>query len=387
MSRIALLFCACIGLHPEASQSHEDVSPEQFARLLKSCYDPIKSLAFIHEGETQYIGAASDRSAGLKINGRFQGTYIYKRRNLVYHDLYFQPIDPHRPMLHITRALRGSTLEEVRAAPDWPGSDNRLATSPGGALSFNGPNSPEHLLLLGQVLEMLDDPRAFGYEFQGWESIDGHNCLRVKLDLAWHSGSDTKDFRIFWFDLDRGGHAVRVEHYIGPNLLVRIDGMQFARVPSRDGTLHWIPIRSEFTSFLGKGGSFSTEPLIRETHELVRGTALINEDFPDTLFTASRRAGLPRNRELEKLNREYQRMQIASDYNRKPKPPLSRNDPAAVEQRLSRLLVDADRRATMILAASSSRSIWNWPTLMQIALIGLGIVTLVGVAVYRRKYA
>ena len=249
---------------------------------------------------------------------------------------------------------------------------------------------------MGQTLNGSPSPQSFtyywyfqafatlggglpGYEFLGWEEVAGHRCLKVKLGIA--PGVDTVDIHdIFWIDVARGGHPLKVESYYKGNLLYRVAPIELSRVNAADGHPVWFPVKGEVNVFGTIGGEFDQYPTARETYGVVMGSLQLNIDLPDSVFVVHTK---PR-RQIGNSTALRSEHPVEA---RQPKVERLKTDPASVEARLNAQMAEADRQAKEIEASSPARASWGATGAAQavLALLGVVLIGSGGVWMWRRS--
>ncbi len=139
----------------------------------------------------------------------------------------------------------------------------------------------------------------------------------------------------------------------------------------------WFPVHGEHESF-ATGDRFLTEPVSRETYDVVRGSLVFNQDLPDARFSLD--WDERKSSELDPWRREFREEQSHA----KPKP-APRTDPAGVEQDLNQRLAEADEQARRLEATPPSRRIWNNTTRAQAGIAILSIGALAATILIKRR--
>jgi hypothetical protein len=153
---------------------------------------------------------------------------------------------------------------------------------------------------------------------------------------------------------------------------MRTAGIELERLPLADGRERWFPVRGVtfVYPFIGRG--YVDRPVGYETYKVLRGTVRFNQNLPDAFFSLDWKGALPEDEGLAVLRHEFR------------KPPM-RRDPAGIKQHLEKALVEADQQSRHLEAASLARESWSWTTVGQAGFAALGVVTLLGVGLWRRK--
>ena len=124
---------------------------------------------------------------------------------------------------------------------------------------------------------------------------------------------------------------------VGENMWYRISNVKLGQFRVGRDQMAWFPVHGELDSF-ASGDRFLTEPVSRETYDVVRGSLVFNQDLPDARFSLD--WDERKSSSLDPWQQEFREKQSHA----KPKP-AHRTDPAGVEQDLNRRLAEADEQA------------------------------------------
>jgi MYXO-CTERM domain-containing protein len=237
---------------------------------------------------------------------------------------------------------------------------------------FNGPpamffkaGSPKRILFLW-FFHTQFEPTNQGYRFLGWETVDGHRCLKVQLNDVPGSPAPGYVFYRFWIDLERGGHPLKYEMVVNSEVRARIDGIKLERVEPPAQPPVWMPVTATVETFLW-GEKHYSYPLFRETYRMINGTLQVNRKPADSEFVARPKAEPPVNAKLLTFRSEYER-------------PF-RTDPVSVQNRLDALLKEADAMSAQLDASAPAHAgqspIWARTVVVGgVGLVSLGLFTL-----------
>jgi hypothetical protein len=355
-----------------AQSVSSEVDAAQFARLTQGLLSRFQDVTLVYEGGLLRTDNEDERMT-------YQGLYSFRSDGATLLDLYSRPADLSKMHNRRINAILNKKLNALYQVPDR--GYTQPDTSGGGAGVLNFPTSPERILYLW-YLQTLGDPDAYGYEFQGWEYVDGHRCLRAQLSVIakrkWGTWRGDKPYIRLWIDVERGGHPLKVEFLRGSNLYMRSDKIQLGREALPDGTMAWFPLSGETNSFTTPsktgGDEYHSSPVYRETYAVVDGSVRLNQGLPDTYFTVDRKNATFADREMTRLKQELDAT---------PQPPPMRTDPASVKQRIGKLLAEADRQSRRLEASSAARQAWGMATFIQYLSGSIGFLLLLGAAIWR----
>ncbi|RUL88243.1 LolA-like protein [Tautonia sociabilis] len=355
MHAILIALAAC-GQSPEL-----DADP--FLRVIRGLHDDIADVSLVYEAviEVRGPGQSADRD-------EIQGTYVYRSDGASVIDSFTHSSAAGAAFTHRRYALLEGRLEETYDSPDLMGVPLPVITGSGSGGVLNMPGSPHRILYLWYFAPS-ENLTMEGFENLGWEEIDGHRCLHVRLQR--HPGSRTTSIS-FWIDLERGGHPLRMEMHDDGKLLSRVDQIRLNSF-NVNGTEYWLPVHGVQETYWD-GKTYHDEPTVRETYDVVRSSVRFNQNPPDHIFTAEGAPKKPADPGLRALDDDFQR-QVAQAKSA----PMPRTDPDSVQENLDRRLAEAERQAEMVEASSAARRVWGPGRLSRIGLAVFGIVA-IGVA-------
>lgn len=342
--------------------------------LLGRYHASFQDVTFLHEGTMVKGGEDTSNSADVI---RFQSYYAYRNDGATLLDVFANGRGD-RPDTRTVRSILNGRLEIFDASPDYlpPVRDRAPDAGHGGPGSLAGQDSPERIFLAWYFLT-LGDPAEHDVEVQGWEEVEGHRCLKVRmlghpkpLLKGWTGGLP---FVKLWIDLERDGYPLRVELYSGDDLEVRteISRLECHNLP--DGRPFWLPAEGSTSTYVGgssQGGMIrSKEPLYIETHKILKDTVKFNQGLKDDFFSTKRHALVASDEDLRKLQREHPK---------KPMPPTKSysSDPESIQKRLDEALAEADRQAQRLETSSAARAGFGWSTALYVGLAVAGLLML-----------
>jgi len=223
----------------------------------------------------------------------------------------------------------------------------------------------------------MGDPSALNYADLGWDFIDGHRCLKVRLDAGPGPPNKEKPHYLFWIDMERGCHPLRVEFYLQPpDLESRVHEIRLTGQHVPGGKTLCVPAVGTKETFSLVPGKYEKEPAFREKCSLVEGTLRVNSGFPDSIFSLRRKDEHKQSNLL--LVKQFEHLYENS-------PPPERSDPESVEKRLKEQLIQADQDAKMVEATSPARETWNSTLIFQVLLFSVGVILITWTLVLLRR--
>lgn len=365
----SLCLVACLTSAPPQSR-HLDV--HQFMALMKQLHADFKDVVFIYEGGWEFVGAGSrDAGASEEEGADYQGTYAYRTDGAMFLDTYKRWPQRDRPLLRTTAAVLHGRTEETDRVADTK--EEAIRTHDTASLGeFDRPDSAQRIFLLWWF-QHLTDVDMMNFKYHGEETIDGHRCLRVELDLFPGVTDPQRTRQTFWVDVNRGGHPIQVEERRGGDLLARTR-ILLKEVPRADGGMMWFPINGTAEFFLS-GDKVSGSVQVRETYGVVVSSLRINSGLPDSAFSIDWNGGYPDTAALAEFKRQF------ASYKR---PPPERTDYAGVQERLDESLKTADAQSKALEASAPSREPWSLTTTLQLV-FGIGGFILLLAAIFHAR--
>ncbi len=365
---MAVTLLALFGGLAIAQAPAPEVGPDQFLRLMRGLHAEYRDVAFIYEGTYSHLdhGLTGERAT---VKSSYQGYFAARDDGAALYDVFIREADdPEGIVLRNTYAILDGAMVRLGRTVGQRAGVPEEGKAGGGVL---GQSMSAGRLNRTWYFQALEDPAALHYEFQGWEEVDGHRCLRVQLDYMQMPGPMLPERHVlrFWIDMERGGHPLKVEHWQGETLWYRTDDVRLDQVPTADRKTVWLPVKGRTQQFTDSDLKQVDEPVARETYSVAFGTARINAGLPDEVFSVNWKGGLPDSAELKRL--------------RETPAPAPRNDPQGVQERLDATLAKADAQADRLEASSAARETWDAGSLWSIGLAAFGILLIGGIVVYR----
>ena len=320
----------------------DEVNREQFFRLLTSSYENYEDVSFVFEGESRRVSRepVDPDMPGFQ-DYKFQGAYAYREGGETLLELY-RTLDDGSPYQYTKESMLDWEIYKTDQIPDRDTSAEYLDHWHGGPGSLSMPPSPESYVQI-PYFDRFDDDGEFGYQFLGWEEVDGHRCLHVEIDGSPNNPNPGHAGRNYWFDIQRGVHPLKIETYNGGVLTKRVHGIRLEEFRADDGRRLWLPVTAKVDVF-----DIDGRPVTEETNTLVAGSTRINQGLTNDVF----RIELQTDRTLSNAKLEGPRRQFLD---RQIDPPV-RTDPESVERRLNEQLEAAEAQAEQLDASQSARA-------------------------------
>lgn len=347
------------------SSSGEPVSAEQFLNILRAEYAKIHDFAFVFEGERRFVGPVSQDGKPKPPLGRFfQGTFQYRDDESYFLDMYKREGKADASS-HTMMTLQKRD-HQVALSPDYHGRRRRILHRQLNADEFYVASSPLEYVHITYLMAFRTT-KDFDYEFEGWEQIDGHTCLRVLVDRN-PGVTTTKPIRRYWFDVKRTMQPIRVHVLYDKKMSKSVENVVLTEVRSGSDAV-WMPVSAEIKEFTWMG-EYHDSPVIEETNYVVNGSLRVNQGLRDEIFDLERSQALGPN---------------AVSPSRKQVDSRVRTDPAGVKEELDRRLAAANEQATMLDASKDAAAENAIATYAPYVLGCAGVVVLVSIGIIRMR--
>jgi len=357
----------------------------QFAAIVKERSAPLKSLAFVYEGRMEWVGPGNLVERPGTFDQEYQGAFLYRSDGAALFDLYMRRATPTAEVRRRKMSVLHGRLEDAtRSTAGSPFSDpaRDVRVGPRTIESFSKTDSPRDLLMTTWDLSFTGDQlRSVNFLAEGWEEVDGRNCLKVRLDLSLNDDRRERDFRRYWVDLERNAQVLRMEYYQDKKTITRVDITAIVARKLPDGSAFWLPVRSVRRSF-DDGDRIFGEPLYERSMAIVEGSLQLNPDLPDALFSVARASALPLPGELERIEKGAKsgKLRLQFESQPTPKPEPLKTDPVSVRGRIDKHLAEANRQSKELEASSPARRSWDGAMALQLGFAAAGVALLGGVA-------
>lgn len=356
-------------------QGSSGVGPDQFSRIVKAAYSDIHDCTFLYEGGVERVASPGiTEQYRAKWRCRFQGSYTWRDDGSIFLDCLRESGSIPTPSRD-TFSISGDKTFLRSRAPDRRRADS-FSVQPRNPWIITASLQSPHAVSWFWYYHWLPDPKTLNYVDLGWEAIHGRRCLKLQVDIgpAPPEANNSK-FR-FWIDLERGAQPLRIERLIKPpKVASRID-LKLESFPIAGGKRVWLPVSGVKESFLRKD-EYVSDPVFRETYDVIRSTIRLNDHVPDSFFSV-KKPDLGAGADPLGLKLEFDEEWAKS-------PPPERTDPKSVEERLAKQLAEADRQSKMIDASSPAREFWSTTLLVQLGLFTVGALLISWFIVVMRR--
>ncbi len=361
------------------------LSDKQLLDLIREKQAPAKSMAFVYEGHMRWLGDARQKVEVERFGEEFQGTFFYRGSKTATYDLYVHRTSQVGGVVRKKAALLNERLEVTTGRMDAKHTVelNNISTSYGNVATLDQLASPIFLFPTW-LLEFAYDLVEHEVVVEGWDAVDGRNCLRVRADLSTTPSDKGRDSRLYWIDLERSAQVLKVEYYQHGQLIFRNDQIRLQEVVSDDGPHYWLPVNSRAQWFIL--GDISSQPFYERVNSVVAGSAKLNIELPDSLFTVRRDLVWPSQGKLDATRKVAEAASLIRQFREQPMdvPEVSNaTDPVSVRNRINNRLAEADRQSAELQASSPARRSGGWADLVPIGLGMLGVIILAGGVVWR----
>ncbi len=352
-----------------------DITPERLAVLVRDQWQELDDVEFIYEGSMyhRYRKTKVPPGAHDPFEESYQGAFAYRRDDAAHIDVYVQPSNPTAPLTHATKCLLNGSVRGQNRRPDGRLQLSRREAVSGYIGSLDEQRSPLRIFLLPHFLLLLrQDPSLYHVRVAGWERCSERMCLKV--EIVYRPPGFQKDAYThkFWLDMQRGANPLRYDYFDTDNLRMQADEIGLGRFEVGD-KVFWLPVRGRRLSFLTiepTGIRFLKTPVFEETFEVVDGSVRVNQDLPDRRFSLDWEA-TPASDGLRKSKERFEAQG--------PR----RSGPRGVEDRIRRVIAEADGQAKALEASAPSRESWTWAGAARLGLLTIGSACLI-VAGFRK---
>jgi hypothetical protein len=354
----------CVSCMLLAANSRAEISAESFHQLIKNENSKIKDLSLIYEGDFRWVGPLGIlRGAPEDFGRRFQGIFLYRSDGAELLDVYTKVYRESAMVLRFKKSIIKGTYTSSQMVSDL--AMEEYSSQPGSSSILGGPDSP-HLLIYYWFFSGIENIVDWGYEFLGWEAIEGSKCLKAKL--LWMPNQE-EYHHIFWFDLEHGCNPVKIENYKGPNLIARVDQIQLQGFLNPAGKTVWLPVKGRLEGFRWENKQYS-EPVMRTEISVLNRSVLLDQGLGDAAFKIGTTSTTHSTRQL---SQKVSALSLRQAYQDAVKKTPAHSDVTGTSENLQSLLREADAQASLLEAPAPSRSTWNGTTVWQSVLTVLGI--------------
>ncbi len=372
MTTFSLIFLGLTVL----DQASGTLDADQFIRLIHGQHEPIRDVTFLFEGQMRFVGPAQLRTADVSatFTQDFQGTFAWRADGACSIDVYVYGENA-VPVTRRSGSLIAGRLMTRYMSPDRDAS--RVPIQPHGERFDTIENTISPVAFFMPYFFRDYKPQGMDYQFQGWEPVDGHECIVVKVNTFRGPTGQERYYEKYWIDVQRGAHLLKLERYHNDRLTQRIDRVELIQVPSTPGKV-WLPVGCVIESFQWKD-TFYKEPILRVTNAVVAGTLRLNSGLGDAAFRIDSQA-LPGSDSLARTRKEF--AEFAASAGRRP----LRLDRASIQKDLDAKLDEARRQSDLVDASSAAGRPGEWLVPAQYLLIGCGLLLIPGALLWRRRW-
>ena len=358
-----------VGLTLTAGLTSSDDS-RQLQEIIKSQQGRLNDVEFIYEGSVKFNRVRADHHDGRPqaTSYSFQGIFAFRKDASIHDELYtFKNGDLGKMAKNTICLSQGKVFQNF----DSPGRGVPTAGSgmvaTGGISSLDRPASPLRFLFLPNLVYSKHYYLDNDCKSMGWEIVDGRNCLRVDFTQGSLKNS-------YWIDVERGSNPLKYEFSVTEKLRMRAHSISLASVPGKSGDRFWLPVSGVRDSFLNDNLTYSSEPVVTESYKIVDGSIKINQDLPDRRFSI-KYSSAPQTALMKRAKSEFATQTLPAI------------DLGSIDDKLKRLLNEADSQSRQLEATSPAREPWSWTTVYQYgtAALGISLLGIAGIWAYRRR--
>lgn len=256
--------------------------PEDSTALLeilrRASWD-LQDVEFICEGKS-YAEGVDHKMDHIST---YQSEFTYRRDGAARLDFYQKYEKEGGRIAHsITSVLNGTSHQAVPTL--FPQSPKDLGEAkPGSVMGMSTPGSPVRFFS-PSFWDWCLASRNLVARRVGSETLDGHECQVVEVDLMPGKGSVAPPVATFraWVDLARSGNVIRWDFVKRGVTRHRVYPVELQKFSLARGKSVWFPVHAEYEFFpvenlIEKGG--------REVYDVVRGSLKFNQQLADNKFT------------------------------------------------------------------------------------------------------
>jgi hypothetical protein len=331
------------------------VQPDS-VRLLEAEFHGVQGVSFVYEGHMESIEPSTLTKPYKRV---YQGIFVWRNDGATYLSQYQKSRNDSADFTQFRSAQIGGMLEHSVLSPESPDVQNNFSKKKGSFHEIEDLGTP--LRFWGpQFLSFLEYPGITAQE-HGWEQIDGHDCLKLTIDLGGRIGTA-------WFDMERHGHPLRIEWSrkgSTPDLVIQ--NIELVEFTLSDSTKRWFPIHAEVVTY---SRTADRKPFFHESIQVVNGTLRFDPNLKDEMFTV-RWDGWNRPPDALSFHRDFRNQvrQIRGD--------SPRRDPETIQQRLDDQLKEAEQQTKAIVAIPEANQTSMQTVIMQFGLGVIGILIII----------
>lgn len=374
------ILVACMSTTGLVSDQSLDV--DSLRNLMGGLQHEQKDVEFVYEGSLTVTRRGRDEPQPPT---NFQGTFALRSDGSAHLGIYIRSTDQRLPLDRSILCLsRANGFQTLDFQPDRGNRSKNLSTAAWtGPSVLDRPFSPFRIFRAPLVCDYLknagDKPTSDGlnYECLGWETVDGHRCVKVRFAAGLPGARAPSREYVYWLDLERGGNPLKYEDRMNGQLLARTDEVRLEAFPVSAGRKCWLPVHGVFRSYLGGVGADKKPKLLstancEERCDIVNGTVRLNQGLRDDRFSLGW-SGAPATESLRAIRLEYDRLL------RGPR------QSAPSGETIDQMIAEAERQGKLLEASSPSRAPWAGTSLGSWALAVVGTMCMVCAWVFRRR--
>ena len=158
------------------------ISAEQFLRLIHSSHEEIQSISFVFEGENRFVGPVSilEGMNPDKLGKNYQSAFAYRQDGAIVVEGYRESTEFGTESLYNKVSLLRGRFESTDSAPGKSMAEFPVQVRKASPVALPGRRLPPFFFV--HLFQDMRSATDLGYEFVGWEVVDGHKCLVVSLD-------------------------------------------------------------------------------------------------------------------------------------------------------------------------------------------------------------
>jgi hypothetical protein len=256
----------------------ETLTADQFVRLMRANFASISDIAFAFEGRRQYVNPARVKDIP---DETFQGRYALRADGAMYREVY-SPAHGGRPDAIAINAMVKGKGQRAVIRPDMGNTDLKVLEESAGPGSYFTALSPETFQMLWRFLP-LGSANDMGYQFLGWENIDGHRCAHIYYDP--HPSVSRPVSMELWIDIERGAIPLRIKNSHGHQPTYVVDKIKLERIGLEDGIGLWLPVRGIYREYHDQG-EYTDKPSYETECYVLSDTIVLNQGLQDEVFNA-----------------------------------------------------------------------------------------------------
>lgn len=349
-------------------------SAEQVLRLITSQQETIRDVSFYYEGGFRVLpeSGAKFKPDPSWYDAQFQGLYAFRDDGRVFQEIFNRHNGKTSQRSAVLdgksdEVLEGSTrVNKVTKEKPRPFSDPYVLTEPESA----------HRFLYRYMLKALDTRGTAGVSVEDWDVIDDRKCVKVRVVMWPAFGNEA--YHLFWIDLERGGHPLRIENWLKGQRRYRIN-VKLNSFKDLEGRAVWLPASGVFESFHWSGHHYD-QPVARETYDLVHGSVLINAGLTDAQMRNPRTrvqnapAGFKNGKEVGEIEADKNENVAEGSVH-----------PIRIQERLDSMLAEANEQSKTVDASNVTADDEWVRSVLPLVLVVLGILCVAGAIVLRNR--